>query len=361
MLKVFEKHFIYIFGGVLLWAMVKDSSIVSLLLIGLCLTELSILVTKRMTYAFLLLAYGVLTYFYPLLICFLPVLLYEIFRQKWWYHLSVILVVSFGTECFVQIWQPVYFVSLIGLSFWLQYITERMLEIEKKYLNLRDDTTENERKMKEKNKELMEKQDYEIHVATLTERNRIAREIHDNVGHMLSRSILQMGALQTIHKEEPLHGQLVSVSETLNEAMNNIRESVHDLHDESVDLHDEILNVIKEMRERYKISLDYDMTTGVPRNVKYCILSIVKEAMSNIVKHSNATKVTMIFREHPGFYQVLIEDDGSVEKGKWQGAGREPGIGLKNMTDRVESLGGTIHFSAEKGFKILISIAKADR
>ena len=43
----------------------------------------------------------------------------------------------------------------------------------------------------QKNKDLLEKQDYEIHVATLKERNRIAREIHDNVGHMLSRSLLQ--------------------------------------------------------------------------------------------------------------------------------------------------------------------------
>ncbi len=43
------------------------------------------------------------------------------------------------------------------------------------------------------------------------------QEIHDNVGHMLSRSILQMGALITIHKEEPLHGQLAGVGETLNQ------------------------------------------------------------------------------------------------------------------------------------------------
>ena len=62
-----------------------------------------------------------------------------------------------------------------------------------------------------KKQEPMEKQDYEIYLATLRERNRIAREIHDNVGHMLSRSILQMGALITIHKEEPLHGQLAGV------------------------------------------------------------------------------------------------------------------------------------------------------
>ena len=75
-------------------------------------------------------------------------------------------------------------------------------------IRLRDTSTELNLVLQEKNKNLMEKQDYEIYLATLRERNRIAREIHDNVGHMLSRSILQMGALITIHKEEPLHGQL---------------------------------------------------------------------------------------------------------------------------------------------------------
>lgn len=45
-------------------------------------------------------------------------------------------------------------------------------------------------------------QDYEIYLATLKERNRIAREIHDNVGHMLTRSILQLGALSVINKDE---------------------------------------------------------------------------------------------------------------------------------------------------------------
>lgn len=93
------------------------------------------------------------------------------------------------------------------------------------------------------------KQDYEIHLATLQERNRIAREIHDNVGHMLSRAILQMGALQTIHREEPLHGQLMQINDTLGEAMNSIRESVHDLHNESLDLKQALFDICKEFEK----------------------------------------------------------------------------------------------------------------
>ena len=93
---------------------------------------------------------------------------------------------------------------------------------------MRDTDTELKLVMEQRNRELLEKQDNEIYLATLRERNRIAREIHDNVGHMLSRSILQVGALATICKEETIRQQLAGINDTLNQAMNSIRESVHD-------------------------------------------------------------------------------------------------------------------------------------
>ena len=73
--------------------------------------------------------------------------------------------------------------------------TGRNARLEGELIRLRDTSTELNMALKEKNRNLLEKQDNEIYLATLKERNRIAREIHDNVGHMLSRSILQMGAL----------------------------------------------------------------------------------------------------------------------------------------------------------------------
>lgn len=209
--------------------------------------------------------------------------------------------------------------------------------------------------MRDRNRELMEKQDYEIHLATLRERNRIAREIHDNVGHMLSRSILQVGALYTIYKEEPLHGQLVSVNDTLNQAMNSIRESVHDLHDDSIDLEQAIVEATKEIKEKYRLHFEYDMSSSVPRKVKYCFITTVKEAISNIVKHSNADEIMIILREHPGFYQMSIEDNGTQKL-----RNKEPGIGLTNMRERVEALRGILRIDDKDGFKIFISIAKTE-
>ena len=69
-----------------------------------------------------------------------------------------------------------------------------------------------------------------------------------------------MGALSTVYEEEPLHGQLLKVNDTLNLAMNNIRESVHDLHDDSVDLKQALLEATREMKQHYHLDLEYDMS-----------------------------------------------------------------------------------------------------
>jgi len=236
--------------------------------------------------------------------------------------------------------------------------TTKLLTLDHELIRLRDTSTELNLVLKEKNKDLMEKQDYEIYLATLHERNRIAREIHDHVGHMLSRSILQIGALATIHKEEPLHEQLRQVNETLNQAMTNIRESVHDLHDESIDLKQSITEATKALRDTHSVTVDYDMSPGVPRNVKYCIISTVKEAVSNIIKHSNADRVLFILREHPGFFQLAIEDNGTNLPGSAEGLMEKSGIGLNNMRERTESLNGIFRINIDKGFKISITIPR---
>lgn len=65
----------------------------------------------------------------------------------------------------------------------------------------------------------------EIRIATLSERNRIAREIHDNVGHMLSRAILQLGAIMTVYRKDTIYDNLVPIKYSLDTAMNNIRKA----------------------------------------------------------------------------------------------------------------------------------------
>lgn len=314
----------------------------------------------------------------PELIFFLPVFLYDCFQNRLRAGFSFLLPAFFyilipsspfafedvpagsGEACIIPLTLPLLllYLGLLLLALVLSLRTERLLKREQEIICLRDTSTELNLVLKEKNKNLLEKQDYEIHLATLKERNRIAREIHDHVGHMLSRSILQMGALATVHKEEPLHGELIQVNDTLNLAMTNIRESVHDLHDESIDLKQSLIEAVKPLRERCKLALDYDMSGNVPKNIKYCFIATTKEAVSNIIKHSDASEVTLLFREHPGFFQLTVEDNGSQNVPALEKLYEKGGIGLTNMKERVEAMNGRFWIRTGQGFKVFLSIPK---
>lgn len=314
----------------------------------------------------------------PVLACALPLFLYDSIREKkWWLVLPGISVVaSMGALSLPQI-----LILLTGLTVTLMLVL-RMTSLEDsvgRLTELHDSITEKNVQLAEQNKRLFEAQDSEVRVATLKERNRIAREIHDNVGHLLTRSILQTGAIQILNKDESLREPLNDLKTTLDGAMTSIRESVHDLHDDSIDLK----RVLQEMADavtgengagtqhssdgtgtqsetataasRFDINLQYDASPNIPGDIKLCIAGIVKEGISNAVRHSNGDKIDIIFREHPGFYQLLIEDNGkNKEQTEFSG-----GIGLRNMEDRAKNVGGRISFTAsEQGFRVFLTIPK---
>ena len=190
-------------------------------------------------------------------------------------------------------------------------------------------------------------------------RNRISREIHDNVGHLLTRSLLLVSAMTVIHgEEEALSGELLQVRETLSEAMDSIRESVHNLHDEAVDLELQLKRLTEEftfcpVALRYKAG-------RFPTEVSYCMIAIAKEGLSNIARHSNATAAEISVVEHPAVCQLVIRDNGT---GICFGGGQQPdsagmggGIGLSNIRERAEALGGNFRVDTEKGFRLFVSI-----
>lgn len=253
------------------------------------------------------------------------------------------------------------------LAFFLWSHTRQYEILTRNFRQSRDDSEEHALLLSEKNKALLEKQDYEIYAATLRERNRIAREIHDNVGHVLSRSILMTAACKTINKNEALDPLLGNLEESLNGAMNSIRSSVHDLHDDAVNLEDAIKGLVKDFTF-CPVTLTYDMSRQVPREVKYSLISITKEGLSNVMRHSNADSVNILLREHPALYQLCIEDNGTLgskisdiqtdaDSNKMETV--SGGMGLSNIRDRVKALGGTVQITQEKGFRIFVTIPKS--
>jgi len=134
--------------------------------------------------------------------------------------------------------------------------------------------------------------------------------------------------------------------------MDSIRNSVHDLHDESLDLQVELQTLIKNF-EFCPVKFDYDVESPLDKEVKYCFMAVVKEAFSNIIRHSNAAEVSLVVREHPGLIQLVVKDNGTGSVNP-----DCTGIGLKNISDRVAALNGNVNVTADRGFRIFISVPK---
>ena len=248
-------------------------------------------------------------------------------------------------------------VLLMAFAIMLSYFTEQLLGYQMKLHSMRDASMEHDMLMEQMNHQLIEKQNAQIYNATLKERNRIAREIHDNVGHMITRSILQVGAIGVINTDEKLKAPIADLKSTLDTAMDSMRKSVHDLYDESVDLR-QALAKLKPTDSAFAFSLEYDCEDDVPRDVKYAFIAIAKEAVNNAVKHSNGDEIRIIVREHPAFYQLEIMDNGTSADERRLTGETGDGIGIKNIKERVAAIGGTMRIKADDGFMIFVTLMK---
>ena len=352
-MKSLIDRFILLLGCCFLMDIVSNMTITLIcLLVAIGISEFQIIFDHQKVSIVLGSLYLVLCLIQPIFFIFLPLILYDILWHRiWWlFGLSLGLVaielpqLSVFSRCYLVFW--------VLLAILIESYTKKANNDFAELIQLKDNSKELQMMLEGRNKELLMKQDNEIHLATLRERNRIAREIHDNVGHMISRSILMVGATIAVNEDPAIKDNLEALKETLSSAMTEIRSSVHDLHDESIDLK-ESLNQLVESFTFCPITLDYDMGKQQTRDLKVCFLSIIKEACSNIIKHSNATNVQILVREHPGIYQLLIQDNG---EGKKQTDFQ--GMGLSNMKERVRALSGQITITSEHGFHIFVSIPK---
>ena len=256
-----------------------------------------------------------------------------------------------------------------AVAFLLSFRTSRSQAEQAAYRLLRDSVQETSLALEEKNRGLRDKQDLEVRLATLAERGRIAREIHDNVGHLLTRSIMQVEALQVVHRDdERVRSELAQVGATLHEAMSTVRASVHDLHDDAFDLETQ-LREAADAFTTLAVDIDY-RASDVPPDVGYGFLAIVREALSNASKHSDASRVSVSVAAYPAFYRLAVHDNGSVPPPASvldrQGADSSPasgaarGIGLATMSDRACALGGMLRVDYDQGFKVFVTVPKED-
>lgn len=331
---------------------VSDNYLIAPILISIFLSAIISYKSTNKVLIFVFISFLFLCILNSSFIYFIPLICYDYFQYKIrWLWLILILPILINSSL-VSSLSIFLIISYVLIGYILNHRTKSFENIKKNYYYISDTTKELSMQFEMKNRELLEKQDYEVNLATLKERNRIARDIHDNVGHLLSRCILQTGALLATNKDENTKVNLTLIKDTLSEAMDSIRNSVHDLHEDAVNLEVEIQQLVDNFNF-CDIKLDYDIESKPAKKIKYSFITITKEALANIIKHSNASEVLIYLREHPSLYQLVVHDNGTNIK-----YDAERGIGIKNMKDRIYSLGGSFHISTDNGFKIFISVPK---
>ena len=385
MLTIIIKLLLILLGPFLISVPLNHLSSIATLLVVISITGLLQYFNHRRLALIATLLMVVAALFVPYFIAYLPLLCFILFEFDLIKLTPVLVLPLFVNHSHFSIDTLVLVLIATVLAGATRYACNQLRNLLIENKKIRDNSIELQLALQRKNKTLSENYKGDLYHVTLKERNRIAREIHDNVGHLLSRSILQIGAVQAIIQskefkdsinranefsetredyiedsieelledsiEDSIKDSLDSLKKTLDSAMTSVRQSVHNLRDDSIDLEEAINKMIEPMT--CDVEFNYEMSNEIENNVKFCFLGVLKEAITNISKHSNATWVIITLKEHPAFYQLLIHDNGDLEVKE-----SKVGMGVANMRERVETLNGNFNISTEDGFKIFISIPK---
>jgi signal transduction histidine kinase len=186
-------------------------------------------------------------------------------------------------------------------------------------------------------------------MAELTERNRIARELHDHVGHELTAAVLALQAFEQLWKEkDPQAVEMFYLAqERLCNSAIHLRDTVHDMKP-VIALGIEQIEEICHGFSVCPIKLDiYGDTTKVPAYLWSILEPCLKEALTNISRHSKAHKVEVSIDVSHRIVRLCIHDDGAG------GEANNAGMGLRNLRQRAQAVGGSISIDASSGFRLI--------
>lgn len=331
-----------------------DARLVAAFCLGVITTSLAELAQKDRTcrtseaasYAYIIAAV-----FVPPFVPFAPLALYDIARrvrrERIWPALAI------GAVCVcalvadlrggVLTTRTLLLTAILSVAATLLSLRTAQLEREQERMRrIRDKLQERALALEARNRDLADRQDYEVELATLAERARIAREIHDNVGHQLTRASLQTEALRVVHADEPrVAADFADVKRTVDEALQLVRASVHALNDNAVGLSVQLERIVEGARSDGGPQIELEvLAEHAPANVANCFAAVLREALSNTMRHACAHAVTVRCMEHPSFYQLIVTDDGIGEV-RASTRNATEGMGLGSMRERVEALDGT--------------------
>ncbi|MEL7141169.1 MAG: sensor histidine kinase [Cyanobacteria bacterium J06573_11] len=196
--------------------------------------------------------------------------------------------------------------------------------------------------------------------ATLQERNRIAREIHDTLGHTLTAQSIQLDSglflLNTAKTEQA--SSFFNMSKSLcAQALQEVRQSVSLLRSDCLleaSLESAIAALIQELKTTTTIipTLTINLQQSLPSELSLVVYRIIQAAVTNIVRHSEATTASLQLTTHSQTLYLIIQDNG---KG-FDPTQNSTGFGLQGMQERTAAINGQFNLVSEPGAGCLITI-----
>ncbi len=194
------------------------------------------------------------------------------------------------------------------------------------------------------------------------ERKRIARELHDETAQTLAALLIQLRLARGAPDTEARDTMLDGVKQEISRALDGIRRFARGLRPPALDelgLVAAIESHVRMLQEAVglEIDIDADPIGGllVPE-AELALYRIVQEALSNAIRHADATRAAVTIRRHPGLITATIRDNGrgfSVDQAM---AGPDSGLGLFGMKERAGYIGGSLEIHSEPGHGTRVEI-----
>jgi two-component system sensor histidine kinase DesK len=189
-----------------------------------------------------------------------------------------------------------------------------------------------------------------VQLAAVAERERIARDLHDVLGHTLSVIVLKAELAGRLMGRDDVRAaaEIADVERTARTALAEVREAIGGYRTKGIGAEIEQARLTLDAAG---VALTCESKPPVLKAREETVLSlVVREAVTNIVRHAHATRCTMRFRTTPdGFASLEVEDDGQAKI-------EREGNGLRGMRERVQELGGRFRIEATPGTKLVIDL-----
>lgn len=207
------------------------------------------------------------------------------------------------------------------------------------------------------NQKIQSQAELSTEMTKLKERNLLAEAMHDTIGHTLTASIVSLEGVSLLLKNRPTEAivLLESVREQLKGGLGDIRQTVRALKTDTLDDRTNLKDSLVQLAERIKrqtsvkITLQYLIQVDLLPIQEYVLYSLVREGITNALKHSQATQIQIDFAEVARQYVALtITDNGNGSKDF------VPGFGLTHLRQKVVALGGKLAIATQEqaGFSL---------